>query len=104
MPFVYQLGIGEAEEWKEGREIKRFDWKQSAEFKGGDVLEKQEEKYYHILYKIAAAVNSAGAPDDVLRSIVGSVATAMDAKGCSLMLVTPDKKLLLYQRTEVKEW
>jgi len=56
----------------------------------------QEEKHYHSLYEIAAAVNSAGTPEDVLNSIVEHVAKAMDAKGCSLMLATPDRKLLLH--------
>jgi len=56
----------------------------------------QENRYYHSLYEIAAAVNSAGAPDDVLNSIVEHVAKAMDAKGCSIMLTTPDRKLLLH--------
>jgi len=60
------------------------------------VLEEQKERYYHSLYEIAAAVNSAGAPESVLRSIVESVAKALDVKGCSLMLLTPDKKLLLH--------
>ncbi|MFC1969900.1 GAF domain-containing protein [Chloroflexota bacterium] len=60
------------------------------------MLEEQEEKYYHSLFEIAAAVNSAGAPETVLLSIVESVAKALDAKGCSLMLLTPDRKLLLH--------
>ena len=60
------------------------------------MLEEREEKYYHSLYKIAAAVNSAGSPEGVLRSIVESVAKALDVKGCSLMLLTPDKRLLLH--------
>jgi signal transduction protein with GAF and PtsI domain len=56
----------------------------------------QEGKYYHSLYEIASALNSAGTPDDVLSSIVEQVAKAMDTKGCSLMLATPDRKLLLH--------
>jgi GAF domain-containing protein len=64
--------------------------------KGGEMLQEQEEKYYHSLYEIAAMANSAGAPESVLRSIVEGVAKALDAKGCSLMLLTPDRKLLLH--------
>ena len=52
--------------------------------------------YYHALYEVAAAVSSAHTPDRVLQSIVESVARALDAKGCSLMLLTPDRKLLLH--------
>jgi len=56
----------------------------------------KKEKYYHSLYEIAAVVNSVDSPDDVLESIVEYVAKAMDAKGCSIMLATPDRKLLLH--------
>ena len=54
------------------------------------------EHYYHGLYQLAAAVNSARTPDAVLRSICENVAKAIGAKGCSLMLLTPDRKLLLH--------
>jgi len=59
-------------------------------------MEEREQRYYHSLYEIGAAVNSAATPDSVLRSIVESVAKALEAKGCSLMLLTPDRKLLLH--------
>jgi GAF domain-containing protein len=52
--------------------------------------------YYESLYGAAALLNSARAPDAVLRSLVESVAKAMGAKGCSLMLLTPDRKQLLH--------
>jgi GAF domain-containing protein len=41
-------------------------------------------------------VTSALKRDEVLRSVVENVAKAMRAKGCSLMLYTPDMKLLLH--------
>ena len=63
---------------------------------GGATIEEREQRYYHSLYEIAATVNSAGTPESVLRSIVESVAKALEAKGCSLMLLTPDRKLLLH--------
>lgn len=59
-------------------------------------MEEREQRYYHSLYEIGAAVNSAATPESVLRSIVESVAKALEAKGCSLMLLTPDRKLLLH--------
>jgi len=59
-------------------------------------MEEQERKYYQSLYEVAAAVNSARSPESVLRTIVESVARASGAKGCSLMLLTPDRKLLLH--------
>jgi GAF domain-containing protein len=48
------------------------------------------------LYELAAAVNSARAPASVLQSIAENVARALSAKGCSLMLLTPDRKQLLH--------
>lgn len=59
-------------------------------------MEEKERRYYTSLYEISAAVNSAGTPDSVLRTIVESVAKALDAKACSLMLLTPDRKLLFH--------
>jgi len=59
-------------------------------------MEERDQKYYHSLYEIAMVLNSTHEPEDVLGSIVESVAKAMEAKGCSLMLLTPDKKLLLH--------
>ena len=55
-----------------------------------------ERNYYESLYEISVALNSNSAPDSILRSIVQRVAQAMDAKGCSLMLLTVDKKQLLH--------
>lgn len=59
-------------------------------------MDERERRYYTSLYEIAAAVNSAGTPDSVLNTIVESVAKALDAKACSLMLLTPDRKLLFH--------
>ena len=49
------------------------------------MMEEKELKYYHSLYEIAAALNSADTPDNVLRVIVKSVTGALDVKGCSLL-------------------
>ncbi|MCK4844012.1 MAG: GAF domain-containing protein, partial [Dehalococcoidia bacterium] len=54
------------------------------------------QRYYRSLYEIAAVVNSAGTPDSVLEAIVKTVAEALKAKGCSLMLLTPDREALLH--------
>ena len=59
-------------------------------------MEKAESKYYHSLYQVAAAINSARASEPVLNSIVENVAKAMEAKACSLTLLTPDRKLLFH--------
>jgi signal transduction protein with GAF and PtsI domain len=52
--------------------------------------------YYQGLYELAAAVNSSEYPERVLSTIVERVATTMDAKGCSLMLLSPDRKHLFH--------
>lgn len=56
----------------------------------------KSEHYYQSLYEVAAAVNSIGAPGAILRAIVVNVARALEAKGCSLLLLTPERKLLLH--------
>jgi len=55
-----------------------------------------ERRYYHSLYEVAAAVNSARTAEKVLSTIVETVAKALEAKGCSLMLLTPDQTVLLH--------
>ena len=55
-----------------------------------------EKGYYQSLYQVAAVLNSNRSPEGVLKSIVENVAKAMGARGCSLMLLTPDRKLLLH--------
>lgn len=52
--------------------------------------------YYQKLYEVAAAISSAGTPDKVLGSLVENVAKALKAKGCSIMLLTPDRKSLIH--------
>jgi len=59
-------------------------------------MEEREQRYYHSVYEIAAALNSARQPEIVLQTIVESMAKTLEAKGCSLMLLTPDRKLLLH--------
>ena len=58
-------------------------------------MDKIVERYYQELYEAAAVLNSARHPQEVLHAMVASVAKAVGAKGCSLMLLTPDKKVLL---------
>ena len=68
-------------------------------------MELSERNYYESLYDIAVVLNSNRAPDSILRSIVQRVAQAMDAKGCSLMLLTGDKKQLLHMAAHgLSDW
>ncbi len=59
-------------------------------------MERNAAFYYRQLYELAAAFNSAHAPRAVLESTVEGLAKAIGAKGCSLLLLTPDKKVLLH--------
>jgi len=54
------------------------------------------EKYYKSLYEIAAVVNSARTPESVLGVIARAVSQTLNAKGCSLMLLSPDRKVLVH--------
>lgn len=54
-----------------------------------------ENTYYENLFRLVSTLNSARSPESILQSIVEKTATAMQAKGCSLLLLTPDKKTLL---------
>jgi len=59
-------------------------------------MDKIVERYYQELYEVAAVLNSARDSQAVLHAIVACVAKAVGAKGCSLMLLMPDKKVLLH--------
>jgi GAF domain-containing protein len=59
-------------------------------------MERNKEVYYTSLYELAAALNSASSPESILQSIAEGVAKTMEAKGCSLMLLSPDRKVLLH--------
>jgi GAF domain-containing protein len=59
-------------------------------------MEQNKENYYSSLYELAATLNSSRPPESILQSVVEGVAKAMGAKGCSLMLLIPDRKVLLH--------
>ena len=59
-------------------------------------METRKETYYQSLYELAATLNSSRAPESILQSVVEGVAKAMGAKGCSPMLLSPDRKVLLH--------
>jgi signal transduction histidine kinase len=54
------------------------------------------QRYYKSLYEIAAAVNSVRIPEGVLDSMAKTVSEALEAKGCSIMLLSADRKVLLH--------
>lgn len=57
---------------------------------------KSKQDYYNSLWIIATAINLAKTSEEVLHSVVEHVAKAMEVKGCSLMLLSPDKDRLLH--------
>ena len=57
---------------------------------------KAQRNYFHSLYQIAAEVNSTRTRNGVLCSVAEMTAKGMRAKGCSLMLLTPDGKQLIH--------
>ena len=54
------------------------------------------QRYYRSLYEIAAAVNSVRIPEGVLDSMAKTVSEALEVKGCSVMILTADRKVLLH--------
>lgn len=56
----------------------------------------KEEHRYKILYEIAQELTSDLAPGEVLNTIVRTICDASRAKGCSLMLLTPDRRELTH--------
>lgn len=57
-------------------------------------MEENVCRYYTSIYDFAKAVNSTLNTEEVLKTIVEGAATAVNAKGCSLLLLTHDRKLL----------
>ncbi len=57
---------------------------------------KVKRSYYASLYEVAALVNSVRTPESMLAGIVEKVAKTLEVKGCSIMLLTPDRKRLLH--------
>ncbi len=56
----------------------------------------KSEERYKLFYSIARELSSSLVADEVLGSIVEQITKAIGAKGCSLMLLTPDKKQLIH--------
>ena len=58
-------------------------------------MKQREKTYYQSLYQLSTILNSARSPDDILHSLVEGVVKAMGAKACSLLLITPNEKVLV---------
>ncbi len=58
-----------------------------------------ETSYFRALYQVALAVNSSLDPKEVLKAIAQSAAKSMEAKGCAIMLLSPDRRELRHSAT-----
>ena len=56
-------------------------------------------RYSQVLFEAAKRISSSLSTDEVLKAIVESTAHAVNAKGCSLLLLSPDKKQLRHSAT-----
>jgi GAF domain-containing protein len=54
-----------------------------------------EVKHYQELFRLASVLNSARTPDEILHLIVTTTARSLGVKGCSLLLLLPDKTALI---------
>ncbi len=61
-----------------------------------DSMEKKSLDFYKALYDIAVEVYSSTSREAVLNDIVRSTALALELKGCSLMLLSANKKQLIH--------
>lgn len=59
-------------------------------------MTEERRDYYESVYQIASILNSARDPRALLLSIVESLAKALGAKACSLMLLTAERDVLLH--------
>jgi GAF domain-containing protein len=57
-------------------------------------MEMKDAPFYRALFEVAVTINSSLDPQDVLKSIPESTAKALGAKGCSIMLLSPDRREL----------
>ena len=56
----------------------------------------KESNYYHALYELAAKITSADSSEKVVQSVVQGVCETMKGKGCSILLLSLDKKSLIH--------
>ena len=57
-------------------------------------MEGNVSKYYTAIYDVAKAMNSTLETEEVLKIMVEGAANATGAKGCALMLLSPDRRVL----------
>ncbi len=59
-------------------------------------METREARYYRALYQVAATINSTLDTREVLEAVTESTTKAVQAKACSIMLLSPDRRELYH--------
>ena len=59
-------------------------------------MEFNDTYYYHKLNELAATITSSDSSEKVLESIVSGLCQAMRSKGCSILLLSSDRKQLIH--------
>lgn len=68
-------------------------------------MDNREGRYYRAMYEVAIAINSSLDPQVVMPAIAESAARALDARGASIMLLSPDRKELYHNAAYgLSEW
>lgn len=68
-------------------------------------MDTKEGRYYRGLYQIALTIGSSLDPAEVMRAIAESTAGALDAKGASIMLLSPDHTELYHSAAHgLSDW
>ena len=62
-------------------------------------MARTEKDYYHSLHRIAATLNSTNSPKVILEFMVETITKTLEVKGCSIMLLNPDKTVLTHSAT-----
>ena len=60
---------------------------------------KRRMPYLQVMFEVAKRISSPLSMNEVLNAFVESTAHAVDAKGCSLLLLSPDKQQLMHSAT-----
>jgi signal transduction protein with GAF and PtsI domain len=66
---------------------------------GGVIMVRTQNDYYHSLHRVAATLNSTTTPKAILEFIVENIAKTLEVKGCSIMLLNPEKTVLTHSAT-----
>lgn len=68
-------------------------------------MDTKQGRYYRALYQVAVTINTTLEAPQVLRSIAEGTAAALEAKACSIMLLSPDRRELIHSAAHgLSDW